>query len=813
MGQDYMDRTYKTINNGTWGCIAEFPTTNPIGVKYYETGSCHTCGDGDMAGGFDPPADPSIWYYYFVGKDGPWIWTEPNMRDYTYIIDAGFEETDRNDSILGEQLPLSEDCNEPLVMIEFENDQLLKNPSVEFRKNEDPNVDLDRPWDWMMHYEGQCITRMGELTTGSPNEPNNDGSFTGWYCLVIDPKGSYGHWQQWVGGIKANTEYYFGFAFYGKIPYPQEPNGPYARFEVVWLDAGNNEIRTDRVHLPYGDWTGIGWQWGWEDHTSPANAVNMLYRISMKASSDYWVYLDQMYAVEKKIENGTWTNPNPNMRSSFQIYDYKGNRHCDMYLDNELVVQNVSSTWNPIPLPYFVKTKQTFQSMRTASRHEAIMGHNLYKYTMDSADWQIKANKFGALRNYHDLTAASPKYNFPSYDWYEPMYQTTWNYGDEWYWNRTYRYPYGTPGKNDDYRYQYEYNSIYDYKYGDTDWYFGPLYRHNGSASFRDTNNHVYRSKVLTDFGPPSQRIGGPEFFMEGFDQEILGWPVLKIGHWKHPISLSMVAMHYMNKYNNPNYVFNYWGKGNATPAGLLLGPNYGPSPAGYVMQYWYSNDTGLRYPSDAGSPGSALFTATNQALCLEALAELGYGFNYPVARQYADHLARIICDIQWGNPESTGKALHFGQTEAEGWVHRPDCTGGFIIVYRHGSGYKASEDAYWFDMLVDFWWGMPKETLASIPVNQESQLCVRALQIYDWYAFKKDGATNSGRFPRLQISEDVYLADGNVDMVDTWYMATKYGKNQGDHGWDPLCDINLDKKIDMYDSWKVSCMYGRTSL
>lgn len=268
--------------------------------------------------------------------------------------------------------------------------------------------------------------------------------------------------------------------------------------------------------------------------------------------------------------------------------------------------------------------------------------------------------------------------------------------------------------------------------------------------------------------------------------------------------------MHYLNKYNDPNYVFNYWGKGDATPAGLLLGPDYGPSPAGYVLQYWYSNDTGIRYPSDAGG-SDPLFTATNQALCLEALAELGYGYNYPVARQYADHLARIICNIQWGNPESTGKPLHFGQTEKEGWVHRPDCTGGFLIVYRYGNGYKASMDEYWFDMLVDNYWGMPKETLASIPVNQESQLCLRALLVYDWYAFRKNGTTSSGRFSRLQILEDV-CPDGEVDIFDVNRIAAKFGTKRGDPEWDPLCDVILDGEIDLFDLVKVSSMHGRTS-
>jgi hypothetical protein len=245
---------------------------------------------------------------------------------------------------------------------------------------------------------------------------------------------------------------------------------------------------------------------------------------------------------------------------------------------------------------------------------------------------------------------------------------------------------------------------------------------------------------------------------------------------------------------------------GDATPLGLVLGPSYGPSPVGYILQYW--TQYGILYPTSL-NPG--IYTATNQALCLAVLSELGYGYGYSTARTYADQLATIICDIQWGNPDSTGKPKHWGLSEQWGWVNRPDCTGGFIICYGHGSGYYATQNQYWIDMLADSFYGMPKETYSFLPVNQESQLCVRALEIYDWYKFKKNGATNSGRFPRLTISEDIN-GDGKVDTLDLALVSKAYGSVPGDSNWNPLCDIDLNKVINILDQSKVNQHYGRTS-
>lgn len=775
LGQDFINRLYKTTNNSAWGMISEYPTTNPIGYYVYETGSKHTAGDADMCG--TPGNNPSYWYRYFDMKDpGPWYFVEPKTRDWIYIIDGGFEEDDRMDPIKGD-MAFMDDCNEPCVTIEFEPTQLLKNPSVEFRKYNNDNVDYDDPWDWTKTTSGNAIARMGYLAIGSPNNENGAGSHTGYYCLVLDPKGYTCSWQQAISNLKANTEYYFALAFYGKIPYPI-PDQIYARLEIQWCDAQWNTIKTDYVHLPYGDWTGIGWVYGWEFWTSPANTANAYFRVKMQATSAYWLYLDTMYACEKNNVGSNWTNPIGTSRTAFQITNYLGDRHMDVYLDNELVAVNVSASYvgpnGPHPRPYFSKEKQTFQSMRTAIRHECPLGMWLYKYSIDSSDWNDKYLKMKAVRDYYDIYSTA---EWPSYDWYEPMYRVTDSWPDNWYWNNR--------GPIDGYPGWYEYNSIYDYKYGDTDWYYNPY----GKEPFRDVNQHPYRSKVLVD----------PRLFMEG------PWtipPYIMLGHKYHPISLSMYALHILLKYNDPNYVTDYWGMGNCTPAGLVFGPSYGQSPAGYVLQYW--TDYGIKYPNDAD-----MYTATNQAIVSAVMSTLAYGYGYTNGKYYADRLAEILCDIQWGNPESeiSGGILHWGKHETWGYINRPDCTGGFTIVYKHGSGFYASQNAYYFDELVDFMFGMPKEVYGGVfmftPVNQESQLCLRALQIYDWYAFKKDGATNSEKFPKLIIFADIN-GDGIVDNIDYDAMIRAYQQ------WNPLCDVNLDHQINSMDFLNLLRNAGR---
>ncbi len=52
---------------------------------------------------------------------------------------------------------------------------------------------------------------------------------------------------------------------------------------------------------------------------------------------------------------------------------------------------------------------------------------------------------------------------------------------------------------------------------------------------------------------------------------------------------------------------------------------------------------------------------------------------------------------------------------------------------------------------------------------------------------------------------------DGKVDMLDLWFIITKFGINEGGIGWDYMADINPDRKIDMIDQWWVSGNYGKS--
>lgn len=759
LGQDYLDRLYKEFNNAQWGALAEYPTSNPLGIYVHETGSKHTAGDGDMDG--EGTNMPSSWYPYWDKIMGSYTfeWVEPNTRDYLYIADFGFEETDRYDPITGDNTG-NADCNEPCITVEFENEQLILNPSIEFRKYLDPFVDNDQPWDWNSGASYGAIARMGYLNP----------SHTGYYCLVLQPNGGACHWASNTFSVKANQKYYFAFAFYGQILSEGD-----AFFAVIWLDNNHDSIRADVNFIPPGAYY---WTYTHYDFTSPPNSKYAY--IGVWLSNRGYLYLDTFYGIENI--NNLYTNPSKNMRCSWQVYNYLGTRTVDIYFDGELVCPNVNSTYvgpnGPKPRPYFTKVKQTFQSMRTAVRHGVPNANLYYKYSADKIYWQNRSDKINSIVTYYNIT---PTADPPSYDLYHPMWKVTSTYPTYWYCSRWWR--------GDPYPGGWEYNILYDYKYGDTDWLYHPY----GVTPFRDVNHHVYRSKVLL----------GPSLWAEGWD--IGDYPFCSAGQWKWPGTLAMVAMHYLEKYNDPNYQFDYWGKGIATPAGLILGPNYGPTPAGSILQYW--TEGGIWYPPELWLQG--VYTAPTQALCLAALTVLGYGYGYAAAQEKADALANILINIQWGNPDATGQPEGYGFHETYGWVYRPDNTGGFYCNYKYGSMFKATTAWPLVDYLSDFLCGMPKETYAFIPTNQESQFCVRALQIYDWYVFKKNGATNSGMAPSLLIAEDV-TGGGSVDVGDIVRVNQQFGKQRGDPDFDPLCDFDLNNKINVADQVMVNQNFGR---
>jgi hypothetical protein len=69
-------------------------------------------------------------------------------------------------------------------------------------------------------------------------------------------------------------------------------------------------------------------------------------------------------------------------------------------------------------------------------------------------------------------------------------------------------------------------------------------------------------------------------------------------------------------------------------------------------------------------------------------------------------------------------------------------------------------------------------------------------------------GDQNGGTTPYYSIK---YYPDGKVDMLDIGLVASKYGKYEGQQGWEYMADVNPDRKIDVADLWAVAKNFGKT--
>jgi len=83
-------------------------------------------------------------------------------------------------------------------------------------------------------------------------------------------------------------------------------------------------------------------------------------------------------------------------------------------------------------------------------------------------------------------------------------------------------------------------------------------------------------------------------------------------------------------------------------------------------------------------------------------------------------------------------------------------------------------------------------------------------------YAHDWNGTYNMTSFKVVKYSHTNSSCDGDanydgvVDIFDTTTISTKYGKNEGDSGWDYKADINPDRTIDIYDIVLVSAHWSQ---
>jgi len=263
-------------------------------------------------------------------------------------------------------------------------------------------------------------------------------------------------------------------------------------------------------------------------------------------------------------------------------------------------------------------------------------------------------------------------------------------------------------------------------------------------------------------------------------------------GYWLNPFFRSMIAMHVLNKYKDPF-------KSVTISPGTVLTP----------VQILLTGTEGLASIIDSLDPDlgwqySGIYFPYSTSCCMAALAEIGYGFGKileengysaeaQTARDYADRLALSLLKCQWGTPAFVpGNFIH--KHESFGEVCHPESTGGFLtgVVWQDGEALATARRDI-LTQIVDIF-NMPMETPQFIPVNQETTfLCVRALQIYEWYKYK--GGENKGVFPALLMPADVN-GDGKVDVEDLKLIAQTIEKGT----YCVFADINADGVVDIKD-------------
>ncbi|RLI82505.1 hypothetical protein DRP04_03790 [Archaeoglobales archaeon] len=267
----------------------------------------------------------------------------------------------------------------------------------------------------------------------------------------------------------------------------------------------------------------------------------------------------------------------------------------------------------------------------------------------------------------------------------------------------------------------------------------------------------------------------------------------------KNPYYPALLAIHIMNKYNDPFVkVPSIYGT-SGTP-GWVSAYDLLFEELNIVTTEIYLNPTIERIDPDKGwHRGNGVYSVYAAACVMAALAEIGYGFyslmpraDADRARDYADRIAYTLIRNQWGFPFTDPFVF---KHEDLGDVSIPEATGGFLVltIYDAEGNPISTSRKDWLTEFTDMF-GMSPETPQVLPVNQETTwVCLRTLQIYEWYKYK--GGENKGAFPAILMPADVN-GDGRVDVEDLKLIAQTIEKGE----YYPLADINGDGKVDMED-------------
>jgi len=182
----------------------------------------------------------------------------------------------------------------------------------------------------------------------------------------------------------------------------------------------------------------------------------------------------------------------------------------------------------------------------------------------------------------------------------------------------------------------------------------------------------------------------------------------------------ALQALHILNKYGDPDHSY-------AHP-NPLVGGYTTPRQIARWLETLYN---GYGIPAYLKDSTFASGIRTNAFLALEA--KLGYGYGDITSQVYADNVAQVLTEVQWG---TSPNANWEGET-AEGVLYRPTQIGGQLLMWRTGGSYVyALPDRSLLTDIVDLA-GMPNETLMTITSNSETTLSYwGALRLYKKYKY-----------------------------------------------------------------------------
>ena len=738
-GCKYLDSLYRVllISGEKFGVISEYQTTTPISVAY-NSGTVLQSGNGVIEDFFtDSP-------FLFI-RCGGVIWAKfnefyevdqyvvPSTRDYFVAGKVGFECPTLYVTSAGS------DYRAPLLVFEYGREHKIKNGSFIFRRFLSENVEEDLPEFWSVSSTNASVHLIpSNYTFIMPGPcPAPKASKLGPYSLMIEVLPGDGICSAEVSQLSyvmPDTQYLFSIWY---VPIKT----PYERFKII-IDGYDLEDNFQGELA--SDWIPADESCEWKHFELrfyvPPNVYKLKVRLCLLEGSrppegELWdVVFDAAYLVESYVPEPSANPRNLSIHNyaMLQIEDYKSSWgwSADIYFNGQKIWEAISES--NIPRDVFTKTLplEGLPSFRSAIRHGVQNLAFFYETTSMNAEWETRSGLLHHTRTSWGYT----------YDIYHPLFRASDGYPDGWW---------------------YDVATLHDCDA----WYAEP----------RTSTFYPYWSKIC-------------------LCKELAIGPIA-YGYWLNPFFRALVAMHILNKYKDPFKSINIGGTLYYNPIEILL---TGESNTGLVSII----DS---IDPDLGWQFSGVYFPYSTSCCMAALAEIGYGFRQVLeaagygteaqtARDYADRLALSLLKCQWGTPafEPAGNFIH--KHESFGEVCHPESAGGFLtgVVWQDGEALATARR----DILTQFVdiYNMPMETPQFIPVNQETTfLCVRALQIYEWYKYK--GGENKGVFPALLMPADVN-GDGTVDVEDLKLVAQTIEKGE----YYDFADINADGVVDIKD-------------